>query len=167
LLVSTKHHTFVPKLVPLSKKYAIIVWFWLFALLTSTIGVSVHAIYCYCTQKTTFTLFENVKCKNELNKADCCSKTVKSCCAKPEKSAPKKPCTKKTTKVFQLKTEFTCSDFNLQSFDFEAIDITTFKLAYLFSFPIVADAATYFNKAPPPLPLLGKFIRLNICSLLC
>jgi hypothetical protein len=152
----------------LAKKYHILVWFWLFALLTSTVGVSVHAIYCYCTQKTSFTLFEqNNKCQKSINKPDCCQKLPKSCCEKNTKDPIKKKCTKKTTKVFQLKTEFTFDTFQLQDFEYQAITNILPVFEYCKSQPIVALALAYFNKAPPPLPESGQFIRYFICSLRC
>jgi hypothetical protein len=149
-------------------QHKILVWTWLLALLTTTIGVSVHAIYCYCTHQTTFSLFEKSdNCDTFEKKLDCCQKTVKSCCAKDDAAYQKKSCKKKTTKIFQLKTEFLAHSIQLQEFDFQAIVPVALFFEYTNVLPKIGIANLYFNKGSPPIPISGKNIRYLICSLRC
>lgn len=88
-------------------------WLWMASLLTATVGVSGQQIYCYCVGKTTFSIFTaRDACVSHVAKPadDCCDTPVsrsKTCC---DKAADTHPCTHSTTKVFQLKTEFTVQD---------------------------------------------------------
>ncbi|HNE29982.1 MAG TPA: hypothetical protein PLW66_12480, partial [Saprospiraceae bacterium] len=95
------------------------VWLWMAALLTATVGVSVHRMYCYCMGSASYSVFVAPDDSCTLHKAaarlkSCCSqkeqaapvceKPAQSCCGASEKIAGKDHgCTEKTTKVFQLK----------------------------------------------------------------
>lgn len=97
---------FVPQMASQSLKA--IVWLWALTLSASTVGVSVQQIYCYCVGQTTVGIFEaEDACSSRPEEDVCCKKSVRSCCSKPEKSTSGHGCTSKTTRVFQLKTEFT------------------------------------------------------------
>lgn len=116
------------------RTYKSIIWIWVFTLLTATIGVSVHQIYCYCVGKTSISFFAvEDPCIAEADARladDCCHKpesaALPSCCAKPDQPEEKHDCTEKTTRFFQLKTEFTTekkADELLPSFDAAAIEL--------------------------------------------
>ncbi len=108
------------------------VWLWMAALLSASVGVSVQKVYCYCLGKTTISLFaaddacqthSGGKIQNLVNKyleTGCCAKKVlpskPACCEKPDPE--KQGCTKKTTQVFQLKTEFEVGSTDFKKFDF-------------------------------------------------
>ncbi len=112
------------------------VWLWMAALLSASVGVSVQKVYCYCLGKTSVSLFDaDDACQagnidrvtqshpvniSSVQESDCCAKKVSpskpACCQKP---APEKQgCTKKTTQVFQLKTEFEVGSADFKKLDF-------------------------------------------------
>ena len=140
------------------------VWIWMAALLSASVGVSVQQVYCYCVGKTTVSLFAtNEACQAETVAAsmqDCCAKKAASrkhsCCEKPE--SEKKGCTRKSTKVFQLKTEY-----EVASADFKKLDAGKFLLE-LPSFPPFSQSALAFQTKnlpqfdrPPP-PISGRML---------
>jgi len=107
------------------------VWLWMSALLIASVGVSIQQVYCYCLGETTITFFASSDACQAGNvdtypnpifpvqESGCCKKNTpakKSCCQKPD--SDKKGCTKKTIKVFQLKTEF-----EVGSSDFKKLDL--------------------------------------------
>jgi hypothetical protein len=61
-------------------------WLWIAALLSSTVGLSLHTIYCYCTGDTTVSFFELA--------ADPCraKRRGESSLCRAEKAGPKKSC---------------------------------------------------------------------------
>ena len=142
-----------------------LVWLWMAALLSASIGVSIKQVYCYCVGKTTVSLFSSADaCQAEKMAAissDCCSveKAPKktSCCDKPDKEDS--GCTKKTTQVFQLKTEFEVSNS-----DFKKLDTPkTWAIPPAFQFIIErvknflgTDCCSF--ERPPPSTLSGRMI---------
>lgn len=142
------------------------VWVWMVALLLATVGISVHQIYCYCLGKTTYTLFSPSQedCAKKVFakiSANCCKKAPehKSCCA-AQAPAKEHDCTKKTTKVFQLKTEFVVDKPFEKTFDFPLwLHDLPFFVRHLR--PALCEASTHFNKAPPPSPPSGWQICLE------
>lgn len=144
-------------------------WLWIAALLTATIGVSVQQMYCYCLGKTTISLFssgEGCQAEKKTARPDCCSRQKKktsSCCAKGADAAEKSHgCTKKSTKVFQMKTEFVVDNPFEKSLD-GPLWQEEFPLYRHFFRPVICET-TFFNKAPPPLSgreicLRNHFIR--------
>ncbi len=130
------------------------VWLWMTALLSATFGMSVQQVYCYCTGETTVSLFStNDACKVEklgAIKANCCaekkaSAKKRSCCEKNDTQP--RGCTKKTTQVFQLRTEF-----EVNSSDFKKLEHPkTWAIASSF----------YFNFAPKSLVLKSDFHRFE------
>jgi hypothetical protein len=145
------------------KKY--LVWAWMVALFTATVGVSVQQIYCYCLNKTTISWFAGddacrVKETAETKTASCCRKQRASCCEKrAHKEHPGKPCTKKTTRVFQLKTEFVLEKQveKQENQYFEAPVIV--QISNLIHFSTPKDAEIVQTPPKPPPPLSGR----NIC----
>jgi len=101
------------------------IWLWMAALLSASVGVSVQQVYCYCLGKTSVSLFAaSDVCQDEKianSTTDCCSKKAlpakSSCCQKPD--TEQRGCTKRSTKVFQLKTEF-----EVASTDFKKLEPT-------------------------------------------
>jgi hypothetical protein len=88
-------------------------WLWIASLLIATVGVSGQQIYCYCVGKTTLSFFvAEDACAAGLqhDRGSCCTaslrKVTRSCCTKVPQSDTSKGCTRKTTRVFQLKTAF-------------------------------------------------------------
>lgn len=145
------------------------------ALLTATVGISVHQIYCYCLDRTTsFVLFapaDETGCTMESAAAalaGCCKKALPPCCAKSDATADAgdHDCTEKSTRVFQLKTEFVVDKPFEKTLDcplwLEESPFFTRKTK-----PALCDAAPLFNKAPPPLPASGRDICLRHEHLRC
>ncbi|MFN4080368.1 MAG: hypothetical protein ACK4NS_05675 [Saprospiraceae bacterium] len=75
------------------KSLKIIVWLWLFAFAFTATGISLHRVYCFCTDRTSWSLFqghlddESAGC----NEARCCSLQIAeapSCCLKPRALDP-------------------------------------------------------------------------------
>ena len=153
-------------------------WIWMAALLTATMGVSVHQIYCYCAGMGSVSIFSitdacSAKPSDDVPTPACCAKkatTRLSCCEKDGTKTGKKhhDCTKKTTRVFQLKPEFTLSesDFgkivhNLSdlppapAFVWHSENTTTTQLVGIQAFP-----------NPPP-PLSGRMICVRHCIAIC
>ncbi len=150
-----------------------ILWLWVVSLLGATVGISVHQIYCYCVGKTTFSIFDEAADACAIQAAlpiqeACCSSDAPSCCSgDSDGNTPDHSCTKKTVKVFQLKTEY----------------LVVHPLDKVFEFPVWADEFPEFlklyrtviceaaplNKAPPepPPPLSGRAICLRHETFLC
>jgi hypothetical protein len=65
----------------------LIISVWTFSLLVSTIGIKLYAVYCYCSDQTTYSLFniENQLVVPFTEELECCSSSeeipAKSCCA--------------------------------------------------------------------------------------
>ena len=144
-----------------------IVWLWVAALLSATVGISVHQIYCYCVGETTYSIFKEAgdACaagEMILPVKDCCSKDQPSCCSKDEgQEQDHHDCTKKSVKVFQLKTEYLVVQPLEKTFDFP-VWADEFP-EYLRLYRSVVCDATIKNKAPPapPPPLSGRAICLR------
>lgn len=157
----------------LSARFKIsILWLWVVSLLSATVGISVHQIYCYCVGKTTFSIFDEtadacaVQAVLPLKEA-CCSSAAPSCCSKEDSDTAKHDCTKKSVKVFQLKTEFLVGHPLDKVFDFPvwADEFPEFLKLYR---PAICETAVH-NKAPPvpPPPLSGRAICLRHELFLC
>ncbi len=142
------------------------VWLWMAALLSASIGVSVQQVYCYCLGKTTVSLFaaadgcqagDNMVATTQIyglntSNTDCCKKKAqpkKSCCENP--APEKRGCTKKSTKVFQLKTEF-----EVASADFKKLDLpktwaaVSSLIAFFSPTPAVQISKLQDFERPPP-----------------
>lgn len=134
-------------------------WLWMAALLSASIGVSVQQVYCYCVGKTTVSLFAADEACQAMGKmADqtdaCCKKAVpakKNCCEKP--ASEHKGCTKKTTQVFQLKTEFEVAKTEFKKISF--LDFWTPGISFPSFFQGIkfAQKADFqgFKRQPPTL----------------
>lgn len=153
-------------MIATAKKY--LVWIWMTALLSATIGISGHRIYCYCVGKTTFSFFQATDACQEEGKrvvdACCQKKPARHVCCDTEdaQDAVKSNCTKKTTEVFKLKTEFVVEQQALKAFCVQALEMPQAPL-YAFTLPAPWFGALCLNKAPPapPPPFPGRFICLR------
>jgi hypothetical protein len=142
------------------------------ALLVATTGVSVQQIYCYCIGETTLGLFTaDDACQGSKQAAenlpDCCAKATNnapSCCG--ENASKEHDCTKKTTRFFQLKTEFLTEKWsekefhpdwivNIQHLDFQVFDINP------------AAQKLIFPQFPQPPPPSGRMICVRHCIARC
>lgn len=139
-------------------------WLWIAALLTATVGVSVQQIYCYCAGKVTFSLFAAPNAcavGGQSSKPDCCAKPrpTHSCCQKGGFVSKKTHgCTHKSTKVFQMKTEFVVDKPFEKTFDCP-LWMAKMPMFRRFFRPAVCEVVIS-NKAPPP-PLSGRDISLR------
>lgn len=102
----------------------------------------------------------------------CCAKEkpVRSCCEKDTKDSKKEQsgCTKKTTRFFQLKTEFTLSEKDPGKV-FESLPDLLIPPAFVW-LPVneITDTHTGFQAFPnPPPPLSGRMICVRHCVALC
>lgn len=156
-------------------------WLWAGTLILSTIGVSVHAVYCYCSGQTNYSLLsppETHVCAVE-KKESCCQTPTKkaskkSCCASLKAQTPtcdiadKKGCMKNTTYTFVLKTDLqvekTVEKVLLPDFwwtlpenpSFEQNWVANCSTAYFPIFPL-----------PPPPVLSGRMICIRHQLFLC
>lgn len=140
-------------------------WLWIASLFLATVGVSVQQIYCYCLGKTSVSLFAtNDDCaKKIVEEKSCCTKPdarpTHKCCKNGGESEKKHGCTHKTTKVFQLKTEFTFGDKtpvkpSPTSADFLHPAFPQFAFSIL---PSAEELPVSVFAEPPP-PLSGRMI---------
>jgi hypothetical protein len=151
----------------ISRNVTLVVWIWAVALLSSTAGVSMHQVYCYCVGKTTVSFFKaEDSChmdELEAQLSDCCKKPepakTASCCDKP--SEKEDGCTKKTTLVFKLKTEYEVksSDFKKLDFGKTVVQPAVFSANTRWS---LQETQTWFHcfDRPPP-AMSGRMICLR------
>ena len=71
-----------------SRTIKMLAWLWIAALLTATVGVSMHRIYCYCVGQEMVSLFSHTEAcmpQERTSAADCCRKAASleetSCCS--------------------------------------------------------------------------------------
>lgn len=150
-----------------------ILWLWVVSLLSATVGISVHQIYCYCVGETTFSIFDEAADACAIQsvlplKDACCGSEAPACCAADsDGNETDHECTKKTVKVFQLKTEYLVVQPLDKFFEFPvwADEFPEFLKLYR---PVICETAPH-NKAPPepPLPLSGRTICLRHELFLC
>ena len=137
------------------------VWLWMAALLSASFGMTVEQVYCYCTGKTTISLFASADtCDSEKQAAaqtGCCQKELtpakKSCCEKPD--SKKGNCTKKTTQIIQLRTEYEVASSVLKKLDAPKTWVLTSTFSTIFSVVQKIDLPGF--EQPPP-PLSGRMI---------
>ncbi len=147
-------------------------WIWMAALLTATMGVSVHQIYCYCAGMRSVSIFSTTDTCSAQRTDDvatlaCCAKkaaTRLSCCEKDGTKTGNKHhgCTKKTTRFFQLKPEFTISESDFGKIVHNLSDLPP---APAFIWQGVCEISTQLlgiQAFPnPPPPLSGRMICLR------
>jgi len=140
-----------------------LIWLWIATLLTSTVGISVTQIYCYCVGESTYSILQEAEdacAANQVPEGDsCCKKEAPACCTeKGLKSGDDHSCTKKTVKVFQLRSDFLIGHSLEKTFDCPlwAEELPEYLRFYR---PRICLASPN-NKAPPapPPPLSGRMI---------
>lgn len=148
-------------------------WTLVVAMMIATMGISVHQIYCYCMGETTVSFFEETpECSQTETQGSCCKADLPACCAKAVKStvcAKEKDggdCTKKTTRVFQLKVKFLVDYWGFKTLDDPAL-VEEAPICYLNVFRDEADYLPTFNKAPPPPPPSGREIGIRLQIFRC
>ncbi|MDX1911702.1 MAG: hypothetical protein SFV22_09475 [Saprospiraceae bacterium] len=138
--------------------YLTCIWVWMTALLASGVGVSIQQVYCYCVGKTTVSLFvADDACRAEPSLPNCCKQEQvppKAACCEKKNAGNHEGCTKKTTKVFQLKTAFEVGHFSLKKLDAPKVwkYIPAFPSPVLPSRSIFAAADGRFERPPPYAP---------------
>jgi hypothetical protein len=146
-------------------------WSLIAALLVATMGVSVHQIYCYCAGETSISFFDAApSCGKTAASGDCCRAELPACCAKMaqksrcEKESDDGDCTKKTTKVFQLKVKYLVEYEGFKTFAPAALA----PVPAVWPLPVACEI-TYIrkalNKAPPPPS--GREIGIRLQTLRC
>ncbi|HLP96416.1 MAG TPA: hypothetical protein VK168_20375 [Saprospiraceae bacterium] len=141
-----------------------LVWLWALALVSSTAGVSIHQVYCYCVGETTVSLFEaEDACHMQemmANVAECCKKPApqapKSCCEKPAQKDD--GCTKKTTRVVKLKADYEVSNTGLKKLDSTKWCFLPVFQAFEPALQPVARPLEISRFDRPPPPLSGRMI---------
>lgn len=151
------------------RNFISIVWLWMLTLLTASVGVSVQQIYCYCAGKTTYAVFETpLECVVEKAKLPdhCCQPArdhqKKSCCDKTSDRQKNDGCTQKSSRYFQLKTEYTlgAKSFELTKAPCLLQDMLAPEYPALeFATDTPGKGFESFAEAPPPLP--GRIICLQ------
>ena len=155
-------------------------WIWMAALLTATMGVSVHQIYCYCAGMRSVSLFTvqdecSAQKTNEEQAASipaCCAKKspAKPACCKKGASDTKKEhgCTKKTTRVFQLKTEFTVAESDFGKIVHIPSDIPPTPDFVWYAESTITTQSVGIQAFPnPPPSLSGRMICVRHCVAIC
>ena len=141
----------------ISRAHKSFVWLWMAALLSASAGVSVQQVYCYCLGKTTVSLFSADEiCQREKSTtlpAGCCSKKAvpakRSCCEKSD--AEERGCTKRSTKVFQLKTEFEVASTDFRKLEAPRIwEIEPVFFTFTCNEPVVQKVNRSRFEYPPP-----------------
>ncbi|MBL7780573.1 MAG: hypothetical protein JNM22_05095 [Saprospiraceae bacterium] len=142
---------------------------WMFALLIATMGVSIHQVYCYCAGVQSVSLFaiadqcEGLRASNTARPACCAKKAEKerSCCKKDAQSAKKGKhgCTKKSVRVFQLKTEFTLEEKAAEKHLHFPLDLRTPPVFTHAEWVTPSSDQVSISTFPnPPPPLSGRMI---------
>ncbi len=151
-----------------------VTWLWIASLFIATVGVSGTQIYCYCVGQTTLSLFaDDDACleKQESTPASCCTKTEakahKSCCESPAREKDSNGCTKKTTKVFQLKTEFTLQEKQFEKFSLPVFEFNPALVPSFISYNILRSEEIGFQSFAHPPPLSGRMICVRNCIFRC
>lgn len=142
------------------------------ALLLSTVGISVQQLYCYCLGETAVSVFLDAEdpCGASLSEtADPCNSAfVPDCCVSESLQAETAPCcSKKSVKVFLLKSEFTVAQPWQKAFDCPmwADELPFFLRLYR---PVICDAASAQTvRTDPAPPLSGRLICLRHELFLC
>lgn len=142
------------------------------ALLTASVGVSVQQIYCYCMGVTTVSLLSAEDACADPKRPDapaCCQKEeseAASCCEQKHDACAGEHdgCMEKTTKVFQLKTEFVVDKPFEKTFDCP-LWIEKMPVFRRYFRPVVCEA-NILNQPQPP-PLSGRDICVRLQTFRC
>jgi len=140
-----------------------LVWFLTLNLLVSTMGLTVHSLYCLCKDSISISVFEpDSKCGQPIdeNLPSCCQKTIEdSFCQKDH------DCEKKDAKYVKLNVDFVVENsvFQLQLPDLPQL----VKVDFIIVDEVMANiGGEYYNKPPPDRPY-GKTLLPFSQSFLC
>jgi hypothetical protein len=136
-------------------------WIWIAALSIATVGVSMQRIYCYCIGEATTSLFvlADDPCLSEqrIAEPDCCAKPEPSgkfaCCTQAGETCSASEhdgCMEKSTKVFQLKTEFLVDKPLEKTFDCP-LWLREMPLFKRYLRPAMCEVTPAQAQRPPPL----------------
>ncbi len=149
-------------------------WLWMATLLTATVGVSVQQIYCYCLGKARVSLFsihDTCAVEERTDVSDCCrqqpEQPPESCCEQNAETCTGEQqggCMEKSTKVFQLKTEFVVDKPLEKNYDCP-LWIEKMPMFRRFLRPVVCE--TIFTDTSPPPALSGRDICLRLQIFRC
>lgn len=137
---------------------------WIATLVGSTVGVSIHTLYCHCLQSSRLSIINIDPCvylKGSCEKTESTVEKSTDCCQTQEKK-----CDSKVSYFAQLKADFTVEKtVKLPSFQLDFLTLPPVPLAF------VGQISNYFyacrfNK-PPPLPITGQSIRILFQSYRC
>lgn len=143
------------------------------ALLTATVGVSVQQIYCYCMGEATVSIFgahDACVAEERSGAPECCQPTpapeAQSCCGKEDESCSGEHdgCMEKSTRVFQMKTEFLVDKPFEKTFDCP-LWIEKMPIFRRYFRPVVCEANISGTSLPPPLS--GRDICLRHQTFRC
>jgi hypothetical protein len=143
-----------------------ITWLWIASLFFATVGVSGQQIYCYCVGETTFSFFASDDSCAEKPYGEtkgCCTVVLANakndCCELSGNATSAQGCTKKTTKVFQLKTEFTVQEKIAEKLPTFIADPAFSVCAFPFfqNIPFFQNTVVKLFAQPPP-ALSGRMI---------
>ncbi|TNE52600.1 MAG: hypothetical protein EP344_15655 [Bacteroidetes bacterium] len=144
-----------------------LIWLWMAALFTSTVGISVQQLYCFCVGETTFSLFDEAidACAGEkaVSADACCKVAPPPCCAAEDTVATDEHgCTKKSVRVLRLNVEYLIGQPLDKTLTYPVTALIAPVWQYTFQ-PPWRCSPTLTNKAPPPLPpcLSGRMISLR------
>ncbi len=148
-----------------------VAWLWIASLFIATVGVSGTQIYCYCVGKTTLSLFDGEDACQEKVVKSCCATAVaqshKSCCESPAGVKSDQGCTKKSTKVFQLKTEFTVQEKVFEKLALPLFGHPAAIAPFLVSNTLASNPKAGFPTYAQPPPLPGRMICVRHGVFLC
>ncbi len=145
-------------------------WLWIAALLTATVGISVQQIYCYCQGKASVSLFDLSRgCLSgyPTDADDCCAQPVSprpqhSCCETTGDtcgSPQHHGCMEKSTRFFQLKTEFVVDKQSEKTFDCP-LWLKEMPMFRRYFRPAICESHPFYQALPPP-SLSGRDISLR------
>ena len=128
---------------------------WTASLLLATMGLSVHALYCYCLGKTTYSLLApaQMACQKQEEVKSCCQLPAKEvltpqCCA-AKKTIKKNKCSKSTTEVVALHPDMQVENGTV----WMAVSVLALSPAILPAFQLFttnnAVAASSYSRPPP------------------
>ena len=147
-------------------------WLWIAALLTATVGVSMHRIYCYCMGQERVSLFSHTEAcmpQERTSTADCCRKAASreetSCCSSDAGESEHKGCMDQSTRFFQLKTEFVVDKPFEKHFDCP-LWIEKMPVFRRFLRPAFCETTLPTDKAPPPSPS-GRELIVRLRTFRC
>jgi hypothetical protein len=147
-------------------------WLWIATLLTATVGLSMHRIYCYCVGQEKVSLFSHTDActlQERANIEDCCRTPAAgektSCCSKDTGAPEQKGCMDKSTRFFQLKTEFVVDKPFEKHFDCP-LWIEKMPVFRRFLRPAFCAMVPPADKAPPPSPS-GRELLVRLRTFRC